>query len=335
MIDADQCHIGTNRALIDMIASDMRAFGANKIQIGGNTPIQSSDKSGIMSVTGIAERDNTQCRILVVDDDRATAEEAVEAAHLLGYLCTFALDAASALRMIAEDESIGIVVTDVQMPGMTGLSLLDELASRFASQRPLVTLVITGFGSIDVAIAAMRNEAADFLTKPVLREDLAGALRRAMRKWLRLCGERSLAALSASLRPPASEGSQPAPADPLPLTPVDDAELLKITRKLVRMREQRGQFLNASLFSDPMWDILLDLTSARLEQKTVPVSSVCQAAGVPMSTALRQIRSLVDMGLIRRWSDPLDRRRDLLAINDEAMEAMRRYLTYLRDRIGV
>lgn len=286
-----------------------------------------------MDARVIAERDSAQCRILVVDDDRATAEEVVEAANLLGYVCSYALDAASALRMIAEDESIGIVVTDVQMPGMTGLSLLDELSSRFASQRPLVTLVITGFGSIDVAVAAMRNEAADFLTKPVSREDLAAALRRAMRKWLRLVGERSLAALSASLRGPAAEPGQPATL--APLTPVDDAELLKITRKLVRMREQRGQFLNPALFSDPMWDILLDLTSARLEEKTVPVSSVCQAAGVPMSTALRQIRSLVDMGLIRRWSDPLDRRRDLLAINDEAMEAMRQYLTYLRDRVGV
>lgn len=296
-------------------------------------PTEDVIRSEVMSATAIAERDNAQCRMLVVDDDRATAEEVVEAANLLGYQCSFALDAASALRAIAEDESIGIVVTDVQMPGMTGLSLLDELASRFSSQRPLVTLVITGFGSIDVAIAAMRNEAADFLTKPVSRDDLAAALRRAMRKWLRLCGERSLAALSASLRGPVSEPGQPATTGPL--APVDDTELLKITRKLVRMREQRGQFLNPALFSDPMWDILLDLTSARLEQKTVPVSSVCQAAGVPMSTALRQIRSLVDMGLIRRWSDPLDRRRDLLAINDEAMEAMRQYLTYLRDRIGV
>lgn len=282
---------------------------------------------------GASERDRAQCRILVVDDDLATAEEVVEAAHLLGYLCNYALDAATALRMIAEDDTIGIVVTDVQMPGMTGLSLLDELASRFASQRPLVTLVITGFGSIDVAVAAMRNEAADFLTKPVSREDLAAALRRAMRKWLRLCGERSIAVLSASLHGTVSEAGPLASTASLP--PIDDAELLKITRKLVRMREQRGQFLDAALFSDPMWDILLDLTSARLEQKTVPVSSVCQAAGVPMSTALRQIRSLVDMGLIRRWPDPLDRRRDLLAINDEAMDAMRQYLTYLRDRIGV
>lgn len=65
-----------------------------------------------MNAKAIAERDNAQCRILVVDDDRATAEEVVEAAHLLGYQCGYALDAASALRTIAEDETIGIVVTD-------------------------------------------------------------------------------------------------------------------------------------------------------------------------------------------------------------------------------
>lgn len=286
-----------------------------------------------MNAKASLERVGSQCRILIVDDDQATAEEVAEAAGILGYKCAIAHDAASALRMIAEDETIGIVVTDVQMPGMSGLSLLDELASRFSSQRAIVTLVITGFGSIDVAVAAMRNEAADFLIKPVLRDDLATALRRATRKWLRLCGERSLAALSASMRGPSIEGDQQSGA--APRRPLDDADLLSVARKLVRMREQRGQFLNPALFSDPMWDILLDLTSARLEHKDVPVSSACQAAGVPMSTALRQIRSMVDMGLIRRWSDPIDRRRDLLAINDEAMEAMRQYLTYLHDRIGV
>jgi DNA-binding MarR family transcriptional regulator len=53
-----------------------------------------------------------------------------------------------------------------------------------------------------------------------------------------------------------------------------------------------------------------------------------------MSTALRQIRNLVDMGLVRRWSDPDDRRRDLLEIEDGAMEAMRRYLAYVQDRMA-
>jgi CheY-like chemotaxis protein len=68
--------------------------------------------------------------MLVVDDDRATAEEVVEAANLLGYQCSFALDAASALRAIAEDESIGIVVTDVQMPGMTGVEATQAIRAR-------------------------------------------------------------------------------------------------------------------------------------------------------------------------------------------------------------
>jgi len=288
-----------------------------------------------MDGTAAAPDDGLHCDILIVDDDQAAAEEFAEAARMLGYGCRFALDAPTALRLLAEQPSIGIVVTDVQMPGMCGLSLLDEIASRFAQRRPIVTLVVTGFGSVDVAVAAMRNEAADFLTKPIGPGDVAASLRRAMRKWLRLSGERTLAALTAPMSAPlpapgaAAGGAQQAAA-----RPCDDGELLKVARKLVKMRERRGEFLNPELFSDPSWDILLDLASARLEGKQAPVSSVCQAARVPMSTALRQIRNLVDMGLVRRWSDPDDRRRDLLEIEDGAMDAMRQYFAYVHERMA-
>lgn len=61
----------------------------------------------------------------------------------------------------------------------------------------------------------------------------------------------------------------------------------RFVRDIIRQRRAREQDLPANLFADPAWDILLDLTAARIEQKRVSVSSLCIAAAVPSTTALR------------------------------------------------
>ena len=71
----------------------------------------------------------------------------------------------------------------------------------------------------------------------------------------------------------------------------------------------------------------LDLSRAKLEGQQVSVSSVCIAASVPMSTALRWVRQMTDAGLLRRWTDPKDRRRDLIALTDATAGHMREYLS--------
>lgn len=56
------------------------------------------------------------------------------------------------------------------------------------------------------------------------------------------------------------------------------------------------------------------------------VSSVCIAASVPMSTALRWVKQMTDANLLRRWTDPKDRRRDLIALTEPTADRMREYL---------
>lgn len=80
-------------------------------------------------------------------------------------------------------------------------------------------------------------------------------------------------------------------------------------RAIIRARRTREQFFGTDLFSDPAWDILLDLYAARLEKRRVAVSSLCIAAAVPSTTALRWIKSLTDVGLLARAADPQDGRR--------------------------
>ena len=98
-----------------------------------------------------------------------------------------------------------------------------------------------------------------------------------------------------------------------------------VLRKLIKARQLRMRFLDAQLFADPAWDILLDLAAARAERQQVCVTSLCIAAGVPATTALRWIGQMVDADLLVRVSDPHDRRRAYIALADSTADALARY----------
>lgn len=100
--------------------------------------------------------------------------------------------------------------------------------------------------------------------------------------------------------------------------PIDAA----LVRRLLRARRDRARFLPADLFADPAWDMLLDLMAARLEGRQEPVSSLCIAANVPTTTALRWVRSLTDAGLIERQADPFDARRSHVRLTDAAADGV-------------
>lgn len=83
------------------------------------------------------------------------------------------------------------------------------------------------------------------------------------------------------------------------------------------------------LFSDPAWDILLELYALHLEQQRTSVSSVCVAASVPGSTAVRWIAKLEQDGLVRRTEDPLDARRSWIALSPDGVDRMRSFFESL------
>jgi DNA-binding MarR family transcriptional regulator len=101
----------------------------------------------------------------------------------------------------------------------------------------------------------------------------------------------------------------------------DPAEI----RALLRLRRLRDNFFDPLLFADPAWDMLLDLMAARLEGDQVAVSSLCIAAAVPPTTALRWIKAMSDHGLFERHADPTDGRRIFIRLSDTATAAMARY----------
>jgi DNA-binding MarR family transcriptional regulator len=101
-------------------------------------------------------------------------------------------------------------------------------------------------------------------------------------------------------------------------------------RTAIRARRMRAQYFEAELFADPAWDMLLDLYASALEGRQVSVSSLCIAAAVPPTTALRWISTLNEAGLFERKADPSDRRRAYIALSAKGLAGMRAYVAALR-----
>ena len=102
-------------------------------------------------------------------------------------------------------------------------------------------------------------------------------------------------------------------------------------REVIRARRLRDRFFEAGMFEDPAWDMLLDLLAAQLERAQVSVSSLCIAAAVPPTTALRWITKLTDAGLLEREADPFDKRRAYLKLSAAGGQAMQRYVAAVRE----
>jgi hypothetical protein len=106
-----------------------------------------------------------------------------------------------------------------------------------------------------------------------------------------------------------------------PVRPVEAQEV----RRAIRSRRLREQYFDAALVEDPGWDMLLDLFAAELEDRGVSVSSLCIAAAVAPTTALRWIGKMTEAGLFDRRPDPFDRRRAFMMLSDKARQGMERY----------
>lgn len=100
-------------------------------------------------------------------------------------------------------------------------------------------------------------------------------------------------------------------------------------RTLIRQRRLRTDFLPATLFGEPCWDMLIDLYAAHYEGLPVSVSSLCIASAVPSTTALRAIEAMEREGCIIRERDPSDGRRIFLKLSDARRAELDAYFDQL------
>lgn len=118
--------------------------------------------------------------VLVVDDEPMLAEELADGLREEGFEVETANSAVVALAALRADPGIGVLVSDIRMPGGTGLSLAAEVLGKEPDATARGVILITAHGSMDQAVEAMRSGVSDFLTKPFSLEDAARAVRAAM-----------------------------------------------------------------------------------------------------------------------------------------------------------
>ena len=121
-----------------------------------------------------------KARLLVVDDEQSMREFLESFLRREGYDVSTAADVNTALSYLESDE-IDLVITDMQMPEKTGLDLILE-ARELSPETAMV--MITGFGTTDSAISAMREGAYDYLTKPFKVDELRIVIEKALEKKL-------------------------------------------------------------------------------------------------------------------------------------------------------
>ena len=121
--------------------------------------------------------------------------------------------------------------------------------------------------------------------------------------------------------------------------PVQSSDLPEVSadtvRTVIRARRLRARYFAEDLFADPAWDMLLDLLQAEIAHLRVPVSSLCIAAAVPATTALRWLKTMVAQGLFVRRADPHDGRRVFVELAPDASRALRRYFAEVGKAVAI
>ena len=121
-------------------------------------------------------RNKKDVKILVVDDDKVLADNLVEYLSKLGYLSASAYGGREGLATF-EQGDFQLVITDLKMPEMDGIELLDAVK---AQDSRVMVMVITGYSTIESAVEAIKKGAYDYIPKPFKMEELEVIVSRAL-----------------------------------------------------------------------------------------------------------------------------------------------------------
>jgi DNA-binding response OmpR family regulator len=238
---------------------------------------------------------------LVVDDEVSCSTELAEFLTRNNIPTCGVSSVAEARQALAKWKSIRVLISDIRMPGMSGLDFAADLSATYVSDHTLHLLFMTGEATVDSAVTALRLGASDFLTKPIKPRDVVQRIEK-------------LLTAPGGLVPTAAPADSAAKSESS--VPAQARWLLQERRyRLARERIMGGSFCD-----EPGWNMLMELMHARLSGQQVPVSALCAASGVPQTSALRRLATLMEDGYVVKERDPKDARRIWVALTDRAME---------------
>jgi DNA-binding response OmpR family regulator len=200
--------------------------------------------------------------ILVVDDEPAVCISLEGVLLREGFRCFSATDGPTALQIMAE-QAIDLVLLDLRMPEMDGLELMHIVHEKWPNA---VIIVLTGFGTLDSAVTALRNGAHDYLLKPSTPEDIKASVHKGLSKRRKAAHRRHLLTrIEASVRElTADTKALPASAPPdTPGTPTPE-ERLEASGLIVDPHQHRVTFENDEISLTPIeYKTLVALIRAR------------------------------------------------------------------------
>ncbi len=115
-------------------------------------------------------------RILVVDDEKVIREILADFLTMEGYVVHAVEDGALALEELHQ-RSYNLVISDLKMPNMSGLELIQKISEESI---PVITVIMTGFGTVETAIEAMKKGAYDYILKPFKVEEVIHIVQRGL-----------------------------------------------------------------------------------------------------------------------------------------------------------
>ncbi|UIJ45836.1 hypothetical protein LZK98_02430 [Sphingomonas cannabina] len=293
--------------------------------------------------------------VLLIADDTRAGGAAERAVALAGARLLDRVRIADAAERLAMQPALDILM--VELTGITADVADDVLGHVEAAMRERELRVIVAFGEdqIDLVAARLMGPGIKLLCAPGVGDRVAALAtmpqgpatqinepRRDEAEQLRMLNAEVARIAETLARLTRGEDDEPGsrirptlhePARGYGMPPVIETGVTVSAaevRGAIRARRLRANFFAADLFADPAWDMLLDLFAAELEHVRVSVSSLCIAAAVPGTTALRWIGTMIDAGLFERHADPFDRRRAYVSLSEKAREGMLRYFAAIR-----
>lgn len=135
----------------------------------------------------------TEARVVIVDDDEAVARQLGLGLKALGFCVVVTHCMAEAMAALSSSPETCVVVTDIRMPGGSGLELAEAVLKQREGAHATEVVIITGHATLDDATTALRCGAVDFLPKPFRLSEAGNAVRKAMERALKRRADASAA----------------------------------------------------------------------------------------------------------------------------------------------